>query len=60
MPSVDLIIRTGNRFSLSGFLLWYSDYSEVIFSEKLWPDFKFAHLKKSLFNYLRRTRNYGK
>ena len=60
IPDPDLIIRTGGELRMSDFLLWQSAYSELIFTKKLWPDFKFAHLKKSLFNYLRRTRNYGK
>ena len=60
MPDPDLIIRTGGEFRISDFLLWQSAYSEFIFTKKLWPDFKFTHLKISLLNYLKRKRNYGK
>ena len=60
VPDPDLIIRTGGELRMSDFLLWQSAYSELIFTKKLWPDFKFTHLKKSLLNYLKRKRNYGK
>lgn len=60
IPDPDLIIRTGGELRMSDFLLWQSAYSELIFTKKLWPDFKFTHLKMSLLNYLKRTRNYGK
>ena len=48
VPDPDLIIRTGGELRMSDFLLWQSAYSELIFTKKLWPDFKFMHLKKSL------------
>jgi undecaprenyl diphosphate synthase len=60
IPDPDLIIRTGGELRMSDFLLWQSAYSELIFTKKLWPDFKFTHLKISLLNYLKRKRNYGK
>ena len=60
IPDPDLIIRTGGELRMSDFLLWQSAYSELIFTKKLWPDFKFTHLKTSLINYLKRKRNYGK
>mgnify|MGYP003325130307 FL=1 len=60
VPDPDLIIRTGGELRMSDFLLWQSAYSELIFTKKLWPDFKFAHLKISLIKYLKRKRNYGK
>ena len=60
LPDPDLIIRTGGELRMSDFLLWQSAYSELIFTKKLWPDFKFRHLKMSLFNYVKRKRNYGK
>ena len=60
IPDPDLIIRTGGEFRMSDFLLWQSAYSELIFTKKLWPDFKFSHLKILLINYLNRKRNYGK
>jgi len=60
IPDPDLIIRTGGELRMSDFLLWQSAYSELAFSKKLWPDFKFTHLRMSLLNYLKRKRNYGK
>ena len=60
IPDPDLIIRTGGELRMSDFLLWQSAYSELIFTKKLWPDFKFTHLKISLLNYLKRKRNYGR
>lgn len=60
VPDPDLIIRTGGELRISDFLLWQSAYSELIFTKKLWPDFKYSHLKMSLLNYLNRKRNYGR
>jgi undecaprenyl diphosphate synthase len=60
IPDPDLIIRTGGELRMSDFLLWQSAYSELIFTKKLWPDFKFNQLKKSLLHYSKRKRNYGK
>ena len=60
VPDPDLIIRTGGELRMSDFLLWQSAYSELIFTKKLWPDFKFIHLRMSLIKYLKRKRNYGK
>ena len=60
IPDPDLIIRTGGELRMSDFLLWQSAYSELIFTKKLWPDFKFIHLKMSLIKYLKRKKNYGK
>ena len=60
VPDPDLIIRTGGELRMSDFLLWQSAYSELFFTTKLWPDFKFRHLKMSLLNYLKRKKNYGK
>ena len=60
VPDPDLIIRTGGELRMSDFLLWQSAYSELIFTKRLWPDFKFIHLKMSLIKYLKRKKNYGK
>ena len=60
VPDPDLIIRTGGELRMSDFLLWQSAYSELIYKKKLWPDFKFNHLKMSLIKYLKRKKNYGK
>ena len=60
IPDPDLIIRTGGESRLSDFLLWQSAYSELYFTKTLWPDFKFTNLKRSLNDYLKRKRNYGR
>ena len=60
IPDPDLIIRTGGQLRMSDFLLWQSAYSELIFTKKLWPDFKFTQLKTLLIHYSKRKRNYGK
>ena len=39
IPDPEILIRTGNRFRLSNFLLWQSSYTEIFFVKKLWPDF---------------------
>ena len=60
VPDPELIIRTGGELRMSDFLLWQSAYSELFFTKKLWPDFKYTDLKMSLLNYLKRKKNYGK
>jgi len=60
IPDPDLIVRTGGELRMSDFLLWQSAYSELVFTKKLWPEFKFTHLKKALINFHKRKRNYGK
>lgn len=56
----ELVIRTGGRMRLSNFLLWQTAYSELYFSEKLWPDFDSLELKKAVKWYLDQQRNFGK
>lgn len=56
----DLIIRTGNEMRLSNFLLWQSAYSELYFSELLWPDFDETALDAALADYAARERRFGK
>lgn len=55
----DLIIRTSGEQRLSNFLLWQSAYSEFIFPEELWPDFKKDSLIKALYEYQSRDRRFG-
>lgn len=59
-PDPELIIRTGGEQRLSGFLLWQAAYSELYFTDVLWPDFNKAELIKSLEEYNNRKRNFGK
>lgn len=58
-PEPDLIIRTGGTKRLSNFLMWQSAYSEVYFSDTLWPDFNEAELDKALEFYANVKRNFG-
>jgi undecaprenyl diphosphate synthase len=59
MPDPDLIIRTGGEQRLSGYLLWQSEYSELYFTDVLWPDFTPKELDKALEEYIRRDRRFG-
>lgn len=59
-PDPDLIIRTGNETRLSNFLLWQAAYSELYFSELLWPEFDDAALEAALQEYRQRERRFGK
>jgi len=59
-PDPDLIIRTGGMHRLSGFLLWQSAYSELYFTNTLWPDFNGVELVKALNYYANIKRNFGK
>jgi undecaprenyl diphosphate synthase len=56
----DLIIRTGGEVRLSNFLLWQTSYSELYFTDILWPDFSPKKLEKAILEYQRRQRRYGK
>ncbi len=59
-PDPDLVIRTGGRIRLSNFLLWQTAYSELYFTQKLWPDFNAGDLKKAIVWYQNQKRNFGK
>jgi undecaprenyl diphosphate synthase len=59
IPDPDLIIRTGGCSRLSNFLLWQSSYSELYFTNTLWPDFKKKNLEKAIDEFNQRKRNYG-
>jgi undecaprenyl diphosphate synthase len=59
MRSPELVIRTSGEHRLSNFLLWQSAYSELIFSELLWPDFDRAELERALQEYATRSRRFG-
>jgi undecaprenyl diphosphate synthase len=55
----DLIIRTGCEMRVSNFLLWQAAYSELVFSDKLWPDFDEAELDRAIAEFAGRERRYG-
>lgn len=59
-PDPDLIIRTGGEIRLSNFLLWQMSYSELFFTNTLWPDFDEEELDKAITEYQKRKRNFGK
>lgn len=59
IPDPDLIIRTGGEKRLSNFLIWQSSYSELFFTETLWPDFNTSEYEKILEMYGKRDRRYG-
>lgn len=55
----DLMIRTGGELRVSNFLLWGAAYSELFFSDILWPDFQVEHLYQAIAAYQRRQRRFG-
>ncbi len=59
MPDPDLVIRTSGEFRVSNFLLWELAYSELIFTDVLWPDFRRHHLFEAIREFQRRDRRYG-
>ncbi|MBA7636600.1 Isoprenyl transferase [subsurface metagenome] len=59
MPDVDLVIRTAGEFRFSNFMLWQTAYSELYFTDLLWPDFTTEELEKALQNYSERKRRFG-
>ena len=59
VPDPDLLIRTGGEQRISNFLLWQAAYSELVFSDCLWPDFDEAELDRALAEYARRERRFG-
>tara|TARA_B100000686_G_scaffold354558_1_gene465445 strand:- start:7133 stop:7792 length:660 start_codon:yes stop_codon:yes gene_type:complete len=58
-PDPDLLIRTSGEKRLSNFLLWQLAYTELVFLDVLWPDFKKRHFVESLNQYSKRVRRYG-
>ncbi len=60
VPPCDLIIRTSGEQRLSGFMLWRSEYAELRFVEKHWPDFSIDDLNEALEDYKKRDRRVGK
>jgi undecaprenyl diphosphate synthase len=59
LPPVDLFIRTGGEQRISNFLLWQTAYSELYFSEVLWPDFDAGCLQGAIDEFARRERRFG-
>ena len=59
IPDPDLLIRTSGEMRISNFLLWQISYSEILISEKLWPDFNKNDLFEAIDSYNKRDRRYG-
>lgn len=59
LPDADIIIRTGGEKRLSNFLLWHSAYSELFFSDTLWPDFNNEEFLSILKDFNNRDRRFG-
>lgn len=59
VPDVDLLIRTGGEQRLSDFLLWETAYAELVFAERMWPDFSREDLERALDDFARRERRFG-
>ena len=60
MPDPDLLIRTSGEYRISNFLLWQLAYSELYFSECLWPEFTEEEFYKAIIDYQKRERRFGK
>lgn len=60
IPDPELLIRTSGEMRISNFLLWQMAYTEIYFSEKLWPDFRKEDLYEAILNYQNRERRFGR
>ncbi|MGB3636588.1 MAG: isoprenyl transferase [Rivularia sp. (in: cyanobacteria)] len=60
IPAPDLLIRTSGEKRLSNFLLWQMAYTEMYFTDTLWPDFNRAAFQQALLSYQNRERRFGK
>ena len=59
MPDPELMVRTSGEYRTSNFLLWQLAYSELVFTEVLWPDFRSEDLYEAVREYQRRARRFG-
>ncbi len=59
MPEPDLMVRTSGEYRISNFLLWELAYSELVFTDTLWPDFRREHLADAVREFQARDRRFG-
>ena len=59
VPDPDLLVRTSGELRISNFLLWQISYSELYFTDVLWPDFDKTQLEKAIYSYNNRDRRFG-
>ncbi len=59
MPDPDLLVRTSGEYRISNYLLWQSAYSEFVFTDVLWPDFRRQNLFDAVVEFQRRERRFG-
>lgn len=59
VPDPDLLIRTGGELRISNFLLWQAAYTELLFTDRLWPDFDAADLDAAIAQFAQRERRFG-
>ena len=60
IPDPDLLIRTSGELRISNFLLWQLAYSELYFTDCLWPEFTNEEFYRAIVDYQRRERRFGK
>tara|TARA_B100000902_G_scaffold397901_1_gene463030 strand:+ start:1155 stop:1877 length:723 start_codon:yes stop_codon:yes gene_type:complete len=60
VPDPELLIRTSGEYRISNFLLWQIAYSELYFTDTLWPDFRRPNLERAILDYQNRERRFGK
>ena len=60
VPDPDLLIRTGGELRISNFLLWQMAYTELYFSDQLWPDFRHEDFYNAVYDFQNRQRRFGK
>jgi undecaprenyl diphosphate synthase len=59
MPDPDLLVRTSGEYRISNYLLWQLAYSELVFTDTLWPDFRRGDLFEAVAEYQHRERRFG-
>ena len=60
IPDPELLIRTSGELRLSNYLLWQLAYTELYFTNTLWPDFREESLYEAIIDYQKRERRFGK